>query len=49
MKKIPTNEEVKTAFMDIMDGQVWQDIQKITGLSKERCQEIYDIYRRLEE
>jgi hypothetical protein len=35
---------LEKAFSDIMDGQDDDDIRRMTGLPKERCQEIYNFY-----
>lgn len=38
---------LKEAFIDIMDGIRPHDLQGMTGLSRERCNEIYDEYLNL--
>lgn len=40
-------DDIKKAFMDIMDGMTIEDLQHITGLSVERCQEIYRLHANL--
>ena len=39
--------KVKEAFIDVVDGNDVSDIQYVTGLSNERCQEIYNLYCKL--
>lgn len=43
----PTYAEIGGALLDLLDGSKEHDIQADTGLSEERCREIYDIYIRL--
>lgn len=40
-------KRLKEAFIDIMDGISPHDLQGMTGLSIERCNEIYDEYLNL--
>jgi hypothetical protein len=42
------SREIRQAFLDIMEGQFksWQDVQNHTGLSQERCEDIYALYVR---
>jgi len=42
-------EELAIAFMDILDGATWHDLQHITGLSEERCKDIMKVYSELSE
>ena len=36
--------DVVGAFVDLMDGNSWQDIRRQTGLDMQRCRQIYDLY-----
>ncbi len=40
-------ERLALAFMDVMDGNTWKDVSILTGLSDERCKDIYNIYSEL--
>jgi hypothetical protein len=41
-------KEVKMAFVDVLDGWAhWHNIMKQTGLSKERCKEIEQLFNKL--
>lgn len=40
-------KELVEAFLDLIDGEDERDIHRNTGLPEPRCQEIYDLYRRL--
>ena len=40
----PTKEEIKQAFLDVMDGCSARLIQSFTGLTEERCIEIKELY-----
>jgi len=35
--------KLEAALFDILDGNNWYDIQDLTGLSEERCQEICEL------
>ncbi len=41
-------EQLANAFIDILDGVTdWREIQHFTGLSDERCKDIYNIFSNL--
>ena len=38
-------DDLEAALIDVLDGNSkWYDIQNATGLSKERCKEIEELY-----
>lgn len=43
----PTRDEIKAAFMAIMDGTDEHDLRAQTGLPEERCHEIFEVYQKL--
>ena len=43
-KPQPSADDIKKAFLDLMDAHDEHDIQRNTGLPLERCKAIYDIY-----
>lgn len=43
--KIDKEAELAVALMDIIDGYSAFDLQQMTGLTLERCQEIIDLVR----
>ena len=42
-------EQIKTAFIDVVDGQDQHDLVYATGLSETRCREIIDLFNQLVE
>ena len=45
-KEVEKEAELALALMDIIDGYSAFDLQQMTGLTLERCQEIIDLVRR---
>ena len=41
-------DTLKSAFVDLLDGtDGWKEIQRTTGLPKERCQQIYNLFQQI--
>ncbi len=40
-------KELEEAFIDVLDGNTWEDIQSFTGLDEKRCRELKELFNKV--